>query len=102
MQNRAFRKARIEEADIAQPRRIGAHREIPEDGVARPADIATGAELRAREPDARQIHIERAAVDRHPACESGDGKLRVATLGRVAQDIDTNAVLAGRLDAERR
>ena len=102
MQHRLLGKPRIEEPDVGQRRGVRLHDEIPLQRVARPLHGAPGAELCGREAHARQIHVERTAVDRQPADDVGDRQLGIAALGREAQHVDADALLPRRLDAQRR
>ena len=101
VQHRMLGEPRIEKPDVGQRRRVGAHREIPEQRVARPLHRALRAELRAGESDAGQIDVERMAVDRQAADDVGDRQPGIAALGREPQHVDPNAVLPRRLDAQR-
>ena len=100
VQHRVLRKARIEEADVGQRGGVGAHREIPQQRVGRPLHAAARAELRAREPDAREIHGQRAAVDRQAPHDIRNRQLRIAALGREPEHVDADAFFARRLDAK--
>ena len=93
-------EARIEEVDVGERRGVGAHREVPEQRVTGPLHRAARAELGAGEPHAREIHAQRAAVDRNASDDVGDRQLRIAALGRKPEHVDADALFARRLDAE--
>ena len=93
---------RVDEPDVGERRRVGAHHEVPEQRVPRPLHRAARAELCAGEPHTGEVDVERAPVDRHAADDVGDRQLRVAALRGEAHHVDANALLARRLNAERR
>ena len=102
MQHGPVGEAGIEEPDIAQRRRVGPQRQVPEHRIARPLHGAACGELRCGEPHAREIRVEGAAVDRDTPLGVDNRYVRIARLRREAQDVDADALFSWRLNAHRR
>src|SRR5438105_15617488 len=102
MENGVLGEPRVDEPDIGQRRGIGAHGKVAEQRVARPLHAAARAELGAGKPHAREIDVERIAIDRDASFHIGDRESRVAALSRKPQHVDAYAPLARCLDPQSR